>query len=191
MQIFSQIVNENIIEYLAECTNTYGAELCNKNRPHTRNSRNKSFKPTTIEEMKEFLALSFLHGHIQISVSRKLFTHDDHLYYHPIFSHVMSGRRCNQILRCFCAAESGAAGKDKVDHFANSLTQIFRQSLNPGIDLSLDESLLLFRGRLQFRQYIKSKKARYGIKFYVLTTDDGYVLNLKMYHGSEDVTDAD
>lgn len=50
-------------------------------------------------------------------------------------------------------------------------------------NLSLDESLLLFRGRLSFRQYIKNKKARYGIKFYFVCTKDGYVLNMQIYSG--------
>ncbi|CAH3967358.1 unnamed protein product [Pieris brassicae] len=65
------------------------------------------------------------------------------------------------------------------------LTLTFRKVYNAGEELSLDESLLLFRGRLHFRQYIKSKKARYGIKFYELTTHDGYILNVKMYAGKE------
>jgi hypothetical protein len=46
--------------------------------------------------------------------------------------------------------------------------------------------MLLFRGRLSFRQYIKNKKAKYGIKFYELTTFDGYVLNVIMYAGKDD-----
>lgn len=58
------------------------------------------------------------------------------------------------------------------------------QSLNhPDKELALDESLLLFRERLSFRQYIKSKKARYGIKFYALTTHDRYILNFIIYEG--------
>jgi hypothetical protein len=58
----------------------------------------------------------------------------------------------------------------------------------PDKELSLDESLLLYRGRLHFRQYIKSKKARYGIKFYILATADGYVLNVIMYSGKDENT---
>ncbi|KAJ8956421.1 hypothetical protein NQ314_006749 [Rhamnusium bicolor] len=33
--------------------------------------------------------------------------------------------------------------------------------------------------RLIFRQYIKNKKSKYGIKFYELTTYEGYILNLE------------
>ncbi|KAJ8945368.1 hypothetical protein NQ318_007014 [Aromia moschata] len=40
---------------------------------------------------------------------------------------------------------------------------------------------ILFGGRLVFRQYIKNKKPKYGIKFYELTSYDGYILNLDIY----------
>lgn len=47
----------------------------------------------------------------------------------------------------------------------------------------MDEYLLLFKGHLTCKQYIKSKRARYGIKFYELTTSSAYVLNMMMYSG--------
>lgn len=36
---------------------------------------------------------------------------------------------------------------------------------------------------------MKNKKTKYGIKFYVLTSHDGYVLNQYMYSGKADVDD--
>uniref|UniRef100_A0A2A4IYX2 PiggyBac transposable element-derived protein domain-containing protein n=1 Tax=Heliothis virescens TaxID=7102 RepID=A0A2A4IYX2_HELVI len=94
-------------------------------------------------------------------------------------------RRYEQILRCICASELDAKGENKIVKFIDMLTVNFRKIYNAGEELSLDESLLLFRGRLTYRQYIKSKKARYGIKFFELTTSDGYVLNAKMYSGKK------
>ncbi|CAG5055107.1 unnamed protein product [Parnassius apollo] len=76
-------------------------------------------------------------------------------------------------------------GKDKIEKFINAITKSFMECYKPYKQLSLDESLLLFRGRLAFRQYIKSKKVRYGIKFFELTTSDGYVLNIMMYSGKD------
>ena len=35
---------------------------------------------------------------------------------------------------------------------------------------------MLFKGRVKFRQYIKTKRARFGIKLYALTTSDGITL---------------
>ena len=53
----------------------------------------------------------------------------------------------------------------------------------PGQHLSVDESLVLFKGRVKFRQYIKTKRARFGIKLYELTTSDGITLDFLVYSG--------
>lgn len=174
--IFFQLVfPKEFIEYLVQYTNKYGNALCCTNRPHTRHSRKTVYRETTCEEMLHFL------GHIKCPEQRRVFSQADPLYFHPIFSYVMSGRRYEQILRCLgtCTSELGEKGENKIMKFIDLLTLNFRIIYNAGEELSLDESLLLFRGRLHFRQYMKSKKARYGIKFYELTTHDGYVLSIK------------
>ena len=38
----------------------------------------------------------------------------------------------------------------------------------PGRNLSVNKSLVFYKGRLAFRQYIKTKGARLGIKLYEL-----------------------
>lgn len=53
----------------------------------------------------------------------------------------------------------------------------------PTNELSLNESLLLFIGRFSFKQYIKGKKAKYGIQFFELATAGDFVLNISMYSG--------
>ncbi|KAK9729925.1 Transposase IS4 [Popillia japonica] len=123
----------------------------------------------------------------------------------------MSGRRFEQILRVTCCSRPEAKGKDKIQPlidliisqcqstFGPSKEAKGKDKIQPLIDLiisqcqstfgpskklSLDESLLHFRGRLSFRVYIKGKKSRYGIKFFELTTSDGYLLNIEMYSGT-------
>ncbi|KAG8227160.1 hypothetical protein J437_LFUL001704 [Ladona fulva] len=44
----------------------------------------------------------------------------------------------------------------------------------------------MWRGRLYFRQYIKTKKHKYGIKLYLLCEPNGFVLNQIVYLGSRD-----
>lgn len=61
----------------------------------------------------------------------------------------------------------------------------FQNALYLHTELSLDESLLLHRRRLGFRQYIKGKKAKYGIKLNELCSPDSYVLNIEMYKGKQ------
>ncbi|GBP86943.1 PiggyBac transposable element-derived protein 4 [Eumeta japonica] len=71
-----------------------------------------------------------------------------------------------------------------VDHFNKTMTNIY----SPGKQLSLDESMVLWRGRLLFRQYIKNKLHKYGVKLYVLAEPEGIVLNFLIYGGAGEET---
>ena len=53
----------------------------------------------------------------------------------------------------------------------------------PTKELSLDESMVLWRGRLVFRQCIKNKRHKYGIKFDQLCQSNGIVLRATVYSG--------
>ncbi|KAJ2937132.1 hypothetical protein O0L34_g19441 [Tuta absoluta] len=183
IDVFNRLFPPAIVDYIVECTNAYGRELCTKNRPKTRNSRSYTFREVDREELLKFLGLCLLSGHVATPQRRKLFTMSDPLYYHPIFVAVLSGRRFEQLLRCLCVAPRSAKKHEKVTAFIGFVTRNFRVCYKPEKELSLDESLLLFKGRLSYRQYIKSKRARYGIKFFELTSADGYVLNMMMYTG--------
>jgi len=53
----------------------------------------------------------------------------------------------------------------------------------PGRYLCVDESLSLFKGRLAFKQYIRTKLARFRIKLFELCTDNRILLDFLVYHG--------
>lgn len=190
LDIFKLMFSEELIDYLVARTNDYGNRLTETNRPHTRHCRNKYFRNVTKDEMLAFLGLCLLHGQIKAPNCQQLFSYSDPLNYHPIFAHTMSSRRFQQILRCLSVANVNAKSEKKVTDFLEAMTENFRRVYVPEKELSLDETLILFRGRLYFRQYIKSKKARYGIKFYVLTNADGYVVNIFMYCGKGESDDS-
>lgn len=80
----------------------------------------------------------------------------------------MSGRRFEQLLLYFSIEYSGLSTDTGTMSKLNSLFKVlianFQKAYYPE-DLSLDESLLLHRRRLNFRQYLKGKKTKYGIVF--------------------------
>ena len=51
----------------------------------------------------------------------------------------------------------------------------------PNKNISIDESMMFWKGRLVFRQHVKNKRHKYGIKFYELCKSDGIVLKVKIY----------
>ena len=66
----------------------------------------------------------------------------------------------------------------------NMLKEKFNTVHYPSEHITVDESLILFKWRLLFKQYIKSKRSRFGIKFYELSTADGILLDLILYQGN-------
>lgn len=52
--------------------------------------------------------------------------------------------------------------------------------------LTIDEMLEAFRGRCGFRQYIKNKPARYGLKIFAMTcAKTFYTMNMEVYAGAQ------
>ncbi|KAJ1192188.1 hypothetical protein NDU88_001500 [Pleurodeles waltl] len=69
-----------------------------------------------------------------------------------------------------------------LDHFVDRFSEIYV----PGKEISVDESFVLFKGHLVFRQFIPSKRAWYGMKLYMLSeSSKGYVYNFWFYTGRD------
>lgn len=188
-EVFDKIFTEDIIEMIVSATNEYGRELYAKPVPVTRKSPKVIFRDTDANEMYKFFGLALLMAQCKFPTVRNAFSKHP-LYFHPIFPATMSGRRYQMLLRTFnCHTPFREDEKQdklvKVNRLVDAFIKSFNAAYTPSKDLSLDESLLLFRGRLAIRQYIKIKAAKYGIKFYELTTSDGYVLNIIIYQGKD------
>ena len=64
----------------------------------------------------------------------------------------------------------------KVQPFLDKIIPLFQQYLTPSRELSIDESVIAFRGKLSFRVYIRGKPHPWGIKAYVLSEScSGYL----------------
>ncbi|KAJ6640378.1 PiggyBac transposable element-derived protein 4 [Pseudolycoriella hygida] len=188
-EVFDEIFTDNIMEMIVTATNEYGRDLYAKPVPVTRKSPKTIFRDTDTNEMYKFLGLSLLMAQCKFPTIRNAFSKHP-LYFHPVFPVTLSGRRYQMLLRSFnCHTPPREDEKQdklvKVNRLVDALLISFRAAYIPSINLSLDESLLLFRGRLSIRQYIKTKAAKYGVKFYELTTSDGYVLNIFIYQGDQ------
>ncbi len=187
--VFDKIFTEDIMDMIVSATNEYGRELYADPVSLSRKSPKIIFRDTDAIEMCKFFGLSLLMAQCKFPTIRNAFSKHP-LYFHPIFPATMSGRRYQILLRTFnCHTPFRENEKQdklvKVNRLVTALIDCFNAAYTPSQNLSLDESLLLFRGRLSFRQYIKNKAAKYGIKFYELTTSDGYVLNLIIYQGDQ------
>ncbi|XP_045455117.1 piggyBac transposable element-derived protein 4-like [Melitaea cinxia] len=113
----------------------------------------------------------------------------DRLFSIPIFAQQMSRIRFLLIMR-YLHFTSEMESEDPlfkirslIDYFNNKMVECYY----PAAQLTLDESMVLWRGRLSFRQFIKNKRHKYGIKLYMLTEPDGLILKLRVYTGGKDL----
>lgn len=60
--------------------------------------------------------------------------------------------------------------------------------MEPGKEIVIDESMVPWRGRLIFRQYLPAKSDKYNVKLYKVCTPEGYTYDLRIYAGKNDPT---
>ena len=96
----------------------------------------------------------------------------DSLLHTPVFNKYMSRDRFQILLKClhFCCNSHQPSGDRlfKLQMVLDELRNNFKSAFRPYQNVCIDESLLLFKGRLSFKQYIPSKRHRFGVKLFIL-----------------------
>lgn len=74
----------------------------------------------------------------------------------------------------------------KIRPFSDFLSKQCSKFYKPAQNLTVDEGICPFRGRISFRVYMKNKPQKYGMKLYILSDPEtGYTLNFEIYSGKE------
>ena len=114
------------------------------------------------------------------------------IYNIPIFGKTLSRGRFQRILGRLHFVNNADQQNEpqnrlfKLGTVYKSITERFKLVYTPMENISIDETLSKWRGRLSFRQYIPSKAAKYGIKAFVLAeAATGYVYCHHIYTGNE------
>lgn len=84
--------------------------------------------------------------------------------------------------------ESGFDKLRKIRPLLDMLIERYQYVVVPPEEVCIDETLVPFRGRLGFRQYIKNKRHKFGIKVYKLCIKHGYTYNFSVYYGKSNPT---
>lgn len=67
----------------------------------------------------------------------------------------------------------------------------FKQNIHPSRNLSVDETMVGFRGRYGAKQYMPNKPNKYGIKAFTLAdSSNGYILDIIVYTGADTLPDC-
>ena len=123
----------------------------------------------------------------------RLYWTTQHPYISPGICEIMSLTRFEQIYRFLhlCDSEQQvAAGQPGYDYFfkvrklLDLLSPRFLSQYNTHEELSVDEAMIPFKGRLSIKQYMKDKPTKWGIKVFVLAdARNGYTVRLRIYGG--------
>ncbi|PNF34265.1 hypothetical protein B7P43_G16895 [Cryptotermes secundus] len=146
--------------------------------------------PTTSNEIRVFLGLLMLMGKIQKPNLRMYFSRK-HMLETPFFPNVMSEERFSLLTRFLHFVDNTNKEIAKRDPKLYNILPVseylknkFQKVYIPGKEVSVDESLLLRKGRLSWKQYIPMKASRFGIKIFELCDSAGYLWNFIIYSGS-------
>lgn len=108
-------------------------------------------------------------------------------YRNAFVPRIMSRNRFQSILKFihFSNNEEAVGGNKlhKIQPLVDKLLHNFEKTYTPGPVLAVDESIVPFRGRLSFRQYLKQKAHPYGVKVFKLCSNYGFTHNLQIYCG--------
>lgn len=74
----------------------------------------------------------------------------------------------------------------KIQPVLDIINPVYENVYGPGKNLCIDESMIKFKGRIYFRQYLPAKPTTLGNKVFVLSeSDSGYGLKFEVYTGKE------
>ena len=154
----------------------------------TRGSRFRKWRPLTLEELNGFFAIIINMGVIKVPEIEDYWKTSWESQI-PFFSHVMSRDRFELIFWMIHVSHTeGSVPRriDKVRMLLERLLERFQHCYHPTRHLAVDETMVGFRGRYGPRQYMPNKPTKWGIKCFTLAdSENGYVLNVHVYTGSE------
>lgn len=184
-ECFKLFMSEDFVGNIAEETNKYAHHL--KQQGGGRGKMQK-WVNTTIPEMFTFLVTVLLMALVRKNTVKEYWSRDP-MFFTPFFHTLFSQDRFLLILRSLHITDPNSIiPRDplgKIRPVISSLTNSFKQVFTPYRKLCIDESLMLWKGRLSFRQFIPSKRSRFGIKFFLLCdVRTGYLLDMIVYTGS-------
>jgi hypothetical protein len=177
--------DENLVSTIVDQTNLYYDQT---GKTSSKASKTPSWFDITINEMYVFLATTML---MSFTKKNKLLNcwSTDRLIMTPIFNELFPRHRYFAILRYLHFNNNTEQPEDdrlyKVNLVLCDLKEKFSNSFRPYQNVCIDEDMVPFKGRLKFKQYIPSKRNRFGIKlFLICDCSTGFVLNFTVYTGS-------
>lgn len=142
----------------------------------------------TKTELYGFLGINMVMGYHAVPSWKDYWKTDPDLQV-PFISDVMPRNRFSQILSNIHINDNYAIPADNKDKLyklrplIDSLNHNFVQLYNVSRQVSIDESMILFKGRSSLKQYNPMKPIKRGYKLWSMADMDGYLNKFEIYQG--------
>ncbi|CAL1278575.1 unnamed protein product [Larinioides sclopetarius] len=192
IEFFSIFFDDDIVCYIASETNRYAENFIEKSEL-TPSSRVHNWKDVDSSEIRVFLGIIILQGIVQKPL-QKWYWSQRPMLNTPYLKELMSEKRFSIIMKFLHFSNNETIdlrthpqpGLRNIYEVYDAINRKFKSSYVPEKDISVDESVLLYKGRLGYKQYLPNKRARFGIKFYQLCeSSSGYIWNSLIYTGKD------
>ena len=195
VDLFQKFISDAVIDSFVTETNRYAEQVREQRGANAKpKSRISLWKPVSVAEMKAFIALLLLLGLTKRSSFGLYWSTDDYIEM-PGFRRIMPRDRFLAILTFFHLVDNTLnVPRDdpqhdkafKVRSFVNMIIPAWQNHYTPGKELSIDESMIPFKGRSNIIQYMPAKPTKWGLKAWGLAeASTGFMWHWKLYLGKE------
>lgn len=183
--LYKLFFTDYILEMIVEETNKYATQCINNSSSSSR-MHQKAWQSVTKDEVNTFIGILLIIGVVQLPEIRLNWSNND-MYENARIKNAMKRDRFLSILKFLHFVDNTTAITEdrlyKIRNIIETIVNSFKSSIRPGKNIVIDESMVPWRGRLRFRQYMPGKRHNYGVKLYKLCLPDGYTYNIEIYAG--------
>ncbi|KAK3106989.1 hypothetical protein FSP39_004511 [Pinctada imbricata] len=181
---FFKYLPPSFFDTLAEETNRYA----------TQKGPDPKWTPNNAEEMRAFVALNIIIGVRQLLRLENYWSTDER-FGDPYVSSILTKTRFMKINQYIHLRDtSNAPGRNdpnydplfKVRNMIDLILPKLREVYKPGQNLSVDEGMIGFKGRVHFRQHMPAKPTKWGIKVWqICESESGYCCGFEVHTGKK------
>ncbi|KAJ8716130.1 hypothetical protein PYW08_013415 [Mythimna loreyi] len=183
---FRQYWDNGVLSHIVRETNRHAQWLAESSV-----SFRRDWYDTNIHELLVLFSFWMMLGIIRMPSTKSCFTLNP-LLQTNIFRKLFSRRRYEILCRALHFNDNSNRPIDKFSFgpILDHLNSRFKEAYVPSQNICIDESLTLWKGNFKFRQYIKTKSAKFGVKTYELCeSSTGYLWSFFVYYGKSTTYD--
>lgn len=185
----SLFLDDAFYEDLVRETNNY-AKFCQTKA----GKEDKGWHEVNVDEMKVFIGILIYMGLVELPRATMYFKSnivDCFLVNRAMKEYRF--RKIEQYLHLNDETEAPSRNSKDYDYLYKirpivNITKKFRIYYTPGQNLSVDEAMIPFKGRLHFKQYMPMKPTKWGVKCWAIAdSSNGYMLDCQIYLGKKEI----